>query len=479
MKKYANQEDRKLKVVIGGAGPAGLTASYLLSKMGVASQVFEADKNVGGIAKTVEHNGFLFDLGGHRFFTKIKPVEDLWIQVMGESMPTRKRVSSIYYNKKIFDYPLNPKNVLTNMGLLESSKIFLSYLGARLLTSREKGCFEDYVSSRFGRRLYETFFKNYTEKIWGMPCSEINHMWASQRIKDMTFTSVAKSALTGSDANIRSLIQEFMYPDYGAGQMWDRMADEVESHGGSIKTQSRISSVNINADKVESVGVENQEGKSVVSVNHFISSLPLRDLILMINPTPPSDVLDAARKLKYREFIVVALILDEKNSRPENWIYVHDEKVKVGRIQFYNNWSPYLSPSEDKTCIGVEYFCNEGDGLWNTCDSRLVDMAYKEFDSLELFKQHPKLVDSRVVRVKKAYPVYDLGYRENLETVKKYIESIKNLSTIGRAGLHKYNNMDHSMLTAIYAVENIYGAYKDVWSINERGEYHEKKPEPA
>ncbi len=462
------------RVLVGGSGPAGLTAAYLLSKRGVPNEVHETESDVGGIAKTVRYGGCRFDLGGHRFFTKIKIVKELWSEVMDEEMPVRKRISSIYYNNKFFNYPLSTLNVLKNLGLIESVIIFMSYIKARVLGSGKTGSFEDYVVYRFGRRLYETFFKTYTEKIWGVPCSEIRDVWAAQRIKDMSFTSVLKSTILNNRKNIRSLIDEFQYPKYGPGQMWEKMIEKTKTMGGNIVTESEVVGVNLDGNIVKSVSVKRSGEIRDLSVDHFITTLPLKDLILMIQPIPPQKVIAAAKRLKYRELIVIALIIDEANSWRETWIYIHDKKVGVSRIQNYNNWSSHMVSSEDKTCIGMEYFCFEGDEIWNMYDDKLIKLASDELVSLSFFDVKSKSVDGKVVRVKKAYPVYDIGFRENVKTIIGYLSTIDNLHSIGRNGMHRYNNMDHSMLTALYAVENIFGAKHNIWSINEEQTYHEK-----
>ncbi|MBU0762304.1 MAG: NAD(P)/FAD-dependent oxidoreductase [Candidatus Altiarchaeota archaeon] len=464
-----------MKVIIGGGGPAGLTAAYLLSKKGFSSTVYEAGDDVGGIAKTVEYKGYLFDLGGHRFFTKMKRVESIWHDVLGDEFLVRSRLSRIYYNGKFFNYPLKLTNVVYNMGIAESFAVFLSYVKSALLPKRPDDSFEDYVINRFGKRLYETFFRIYTEKVWGMPCTEIRAEWAAQRIKGMSFTSVVKTLIFGNKGDIKSLIERFHYPRYGPGQLWKKMAEDIQGNGGEVFLNSKIVGVNVSKNMVDSVRVSEKNKVRDVELDYFISTLPLKDLVLMIKPKPPQDVLDAAKKLRYRDFLIVSLIIDKKSTWPDNWIYIHDKNQKVGRIQNYVNWSPYMVPEKDKACVGMEYFCFEGDETWNMKDDKLIALASRELTELGLIEERRYVVDGTVVRVKKAYPVYDMEYRRHLDKIIKYLSPVENMYTIGRNGTHKYNNMDHSMLTSIYAVENIEGAKNNIWAVNTDQEYHETK----
>ncbi len=462
-----------MRVLIGGGGPAGLTASYLLSGKGVKARLYERDGDVGGIAKTVKYKGCLFDLGGHRFFTKIKKVDEIWAGLMGEDLLTRHRLSRIYYKRRFFNYPLRPTNVILNVGLVESALVFLSYLKSQLIPQKSEVSFEDYVVNRFGRRLYETFFRTYTEKVWGMSCGEIRAEWASQRIKDMSFMSVLKNSLFRGSDSIKSLIDEFKYPKHGPGQMWERMSERIVAAGGGIYLNSEIVGVHIEKDRVESVSIKCNGKVREEGLDHFVSTLPLDDLMRMLTPTPPEQVIRAAEKLRYRDFLIVALMLDRRDTWPDTWIYIHDKRQKVGRIQNYNNWSPYMVSEKGMTCVGMEYFCFEGDELWSMPDAKLISLASGELTELSLIDGKSSVIDGTVVRVRKAYPVYDAHYRQNLEVVIKYLSQIKNLQTIGRNGTHRYNNMDHSMLTAMYAVENIGGAKHNIWEVNAEQDYHE------
>jgi len=460
-----------MKTVIIGAGPAGLTAAYELSRRNLSVTVLEKEDDVGGIAKTIDYKGYKFDLGGHRFFTKISPVMELWLKIMGDKFLIRQRLSRIYYKGKFFSYPLKLANVIMNLGVIESFLIFISYVHAKISPYPREDSFEEYIVNRFGSRLYRMFFKSYTEKVWGIPCTEIKSEWAAQRITGMSLTSVLKTTFLGNRNNkIKSLIEQFHYPREGPGQLWNIMKNEVKKNGGDVLLKQRVTSIKIDGNMVTSLRTD--EG-SVYAADQFINTMPLRDLIESMTPTPPNEVIAAAKKLKYRDFITVALITEKESIWPDNWLYIHDRKYRVGRIQNYKNWSPYMVPDEKKSCIGMEYFAFEGDDLWTMKDERLIDLATEELLGLSLISDKSLVTDGKVVRVEKTYPVYDLLYLENLKTVKDYLGGISNLSTIGRNGMHRYNNMDHSMLTAILDVDNLMGAHHDLWQVNAEQEYLE------
>jgi len=466
------------KVVITGAGPAGLTAAYELCKAGIESLVLEKDNIVGGLARTVNYNGYYFDMGGHRFFTKVKVVEDMWHMVLGENFLRRSRLSRIYYNKRYFYYPLRALNTLSGLGVWNSFLILISYLWARLFPEKPEETFEQWVSNRFGKRLYKTFFKTYTEKVWGIPCSEIRAEWAAQRIKGLSLLTALKNALLDKQnphkgAIIKTLIDSFHYPKLGPGMMWEKVANLVQNDGSEVRLGTEVEKIFWTNDKIDSLEVKFNGQKELVKGTHFISTMPIRELIQKFEPSVSEDVLNAATGLNYRDFLTVVIIINKRDVFPDNWIYIHDPKAKVGRIQNFKNWSPYMVPDPDKTCLGLEYFCFEGDGLWTMSNQELIELGKKDLEILGLV-QPSEIEDGTVVRMQKAYPVYDSTYKESLQVIRQFLDQFQNLQLIGRNGMHKYNNQDHSMLTAMLAVKNILGANYDLWQVNADQEYHEE-----
>jgi len=459
-------------VVIIGGGPAGLTAAYQLSKAGLPSVVLEKDRVVGGISRTATHNGYRFDIGGHRFFTKVPAVEAMWREVLAEAdFLRRQRLSRIYYNKRFFHYPLRPANALLGLGLWNSALILASYIKAQLFPQRPEDTFERWVSNRFGERLYRTFFKTYTEKVWGIRCHEISAEWAAQRIKGLSLLSAVKNALLQQQSPhksrvIKTLIDAFDYPRLGPGMMWETVAARVHE----VRLGAEVKKIFWSADRIEAVETGNG---SRVEGSHFVSSMPLRELIEGLSPAAPAAVRAAADGLKYRDFLTVALILNRGDVFPDNWIYIHDPDVKMGRIQNYKNWSPDMVPDAGATCLGLEYFCFAGDKLWTMRDEELIALGKREIEMLGLARADD-MVDGCVVRMPKAYPVYDAGYGEHLRVVREFLGTLTNLQVIGRNGMHRYNNQDHSMLTAMLAVENIRGAHHDLWGVNDEREYIEE-----
>jgi protoporphyrinogen oxidase len=458
-------------ILVLGAGPAGLTAGYLLGKAGRKAIVLEAEDQVGGIAKTVEHDGYRFDLGGHRFFTKSVEVDALWHEVLGDEFLLRPRMSRIYWNNRYLDYPLRGPDVIRKLGPIELARCMASYLRAAVRRNKVDDSLEDWVSNRFGRRLFELFFKSYTEKVWGVPTSEIRAEWAAQRIKGLSFFSAAKAAFFGNkDNEVKSLISEFNYPRFGPGQMWEAMTAAIHGQGGDVRLEERVEGLEIADGRVVRVtaGGETYEDPAAV-----ISSLPLREIVEMASPPPPQDVLDAARGLRYRDFLTVALVVDGEDLFPDNWIYIHEPGVRVGRIQNFRSWSPWMVPDPDKACVGLEYFCFEGDDLWTMADDDLVDLAAGELAQLRLAAKS-KVDRGYPTRVPKAYPIYDADYAERVATIRVWLDGIENLQQVGRNGLHRYNNSDHSMLTAMRAVDNVLaGAHHDIWEVNAESVYHE------
>ncbi|MBA2302411.1 MAG: NAD(P)/FAD-dependent oxidoreductase [Acidobacteria bacterium] len=467
--------DRPRHIIIG-AGPAGLTAAYALARQRLAPLVLEADNQVGGIARTAEYRGFRFDIGGHRFFTKVRAVRELWRSMLGPDMLRRPRLSRIYYQGKFFDYPLKPMNALSGLGVLNSARVLLSYVAARIRPIHPETSFEDWVSNRFGRRLYRIFFKTYTEKVWGIPCHRIGAQWAAQRIKNLSLLTAITSMLFGKKGGrgeITTLIDEFEYPRLGPGMMWEAFARDVEQHGGEVRLSAPVRRLQHDRRRIMAVEYESGGSSQTVAAESVISSMPLRTLIQQLEPPPPAAVLSAADTLHYRDFLTVALIIDAPTLFPDNWIYVHDPRVRLGRIQNFKNWSPEMVPDQSKTCLGLEYFCFEGDDLWAMPDADLVTLGAREIEAIGLLKGG-RVLDGMVVRMPKAYPVYDEGYESALAVVREYLDGFANLQVAGRNGMHKYNNQDHSMVTALLAVQNTLGGSHDVWAVNADDEYHEE-----
>jgi protoporphyrinogen oxidase len=463
-------ENPQTTLVLGG-GPAGLTAGYLLGKAGRDVVVLEAEDQVGGLAKTVEVDGYRFDLGGHRFFTKSVEVDTLWHEVLGEEFLLRPRMSRIFWNNRYLDYPLRGPDVIKKLGPVELARCMASYLRAAARRNKVDNSLEDWVSNRFGRRLFELFFKTYNEKVWGVPASEIRAEWAAQRIKGLSFFSAAKAAFFGNKGNkVKSLISEFNYPRFGPGQMWDAMTEAIEEQGGEVRLESPVDRLELAGNRVVEVSAA---GVTYTLPDSVISSLPLRNMVEMISPPPPQEVLDAARGLRYRDFLTVALVVDGEDLFPDNWIYIHEPSVQVGRIQNYRSWSPWMVPDPDKACVGLEYFCFAGDELWTMDDDALVELASRELEQLGLAPRS-KVERGFATRVPKAYPIYDADYAERVAVVRSWLDGIENLQQVGRNGLHRYNNSDHSMLTAMRAVDNLLaGAHHDIWEVNAESVYHE------
>jgi protoporphyrinogen oxidase len=463
--------------VIAGAGPAGLTAAWLLARNGVPPLVLEQDHQVGGLARTVEYKGFRFDIGGHRFFTKVGAVEKLWRAMLGPEMLRRPRLSRIYYGGKFFDYPLKPMNALGGLGIGNSLLVLLSYLWIRVKPITPEVSFEDWVSNRFGRRLYRIFFKTYTEKVWGIPCNRIGAQWAAQRIKGLSlFTAVINMLLRGArrpgTKQIKTLIEEFEYPRLGPGMMWEAFRVEVERLGGRVELRMPVQKVLHDGTRITAIEYGAAQRRRI-DVDRFVSTMPLRELVHKLDPPAPEPIRAAASRLSYRDFLTVALIIDAPELFPDNWIYVHDPRVRLGRIQNFKNWSPAMVPDQRQTCLGLEYFCFEGDGLWTMADRDLIQLGERELRQIGLLGS-ARVVDGTVVRMPKAYPVYDEGFMDSLAVIKDYLVRFANLQVAGRNGMHKYNNQDHSMVTAVLAAQNLLGEHHDVWSVNADDEYQEE-----
>ena len=466
------------RVVVIGAGPAGLTAAYQLVKEGVRPVVLEADDIVGGISRTVERDGWRFDIGGHRFFTKVGEVEALWHEILDdEAFLLRPRMSRIFYRGKLFDYPLKAFNALRGLGIVEAVRCVLSYIWARINPPKDQSHFEGWVSARFGRRLYGIFFKTYTEKVWGVPATEIQADWAAQRIKNLSlFTAIYRALVPQrGKKDVTSLIEEFEYPRLGPGMMWERCRDLVLERGGEIRMKTSVVGIEHVDGRAVAVVCERDGVRERIECDEVISSMPIGELLRAMTPQPPAKVVTAATRLRHRDFLTVALVVPESASFPDNWIYVHEPHVRLGRVQNFRSWSPYMV-KEGFTCLGLEYFVNVGDDLWTMADEDLVTLATKEIETLGLVK--PGSVSAGyVVRMPKAYPVYDEEYTANVDVLREWLAtSAVNVQPVGRNGMHRYNNQDHSMMTAMLAVENILSdAGHDLWAVNVEEEYHEEK----
>jgi protoporphyrinogen oxidase len=470
-------------VVIIGAGPAGLTAGYVLAKAGIKVTVLEADPTyVGGIARTASYKGYHFDIGGHRFFSKSKEVEDLWSEILPHDMLDRPRSSRIYYRGKFYSYPLKGLEALFNLGIVEAGLCVASYAKARLFPTPDPRNLEDWVTNQFGSRLFSIFFKTYTEKVWGIPCKEISADWAAQRIQGLSLSTAVKNALfpkrdVARDKVVKTLIDSFRYPRKGPGMMWEACARRIEAMGGKVVLGRKVTGCAYDPRSgpwtVTHVGADGSEQQT--TADEVISSAPIRDLARGLRPSlsPKADA--AARALGYRDFLTVVLIAPDRNAFTDNWIYVHDPTVLVGRVQNFKSWSPEMVPDPKMACYGLEYFCFEGDGLWSSSDSDLVERGKREMDQLGLLRA-ADVVDACVVRQPKAYPVYDDAYSAHVATIREEIDArFPGLHLVGRNGMHKYNNQDHAMMTAMLCAKNIIAGAPlyDVWRVNQDAEYHE------
>ncbi len=477
----------ELSVVVIGAGPAGLTAAYELTKAGHASAVtiLEADDVVGGISRTVLRDGWRFDIGGHRFFTKVRAVDDLWWEILGqENFLSRPRQSRIFYRGKLYDYPLVTMNVLRNLGPIEALRCVASYVWVRIHPPKNRDTLEGFIAARFGWRLYQHFFKAYNEKVWGVPASELSADWGAQRIKDLSLFRAMKDALTpkrfakrDKSKMVTSLIDEFNYPKFGPGMMWEVAADKVVAAGANLEFDRRVTGIHHGEGGATAVVAVDRAGvEHVYPCTHVVSSMPIGALCAAMQPPVDATTGAAAADLRYRDHLTVALVVPQKYSFTDNWVYIHDPEVQVGRVQNYGSWSPFMV-KDGRTCLGLEYFVNEGDAMWTKSDADLIEQGRREMHTLGLIDDPSQVEAAYVVRMAKAYPVYDEMYQDNVETMRKWLAAnTPNVFPCGRNGMHRYNNQDHSMLTAMLSVENILtGTEHDVWSVNVEAEYHEEQ----
>ena len=465
-----------------GAGPAGLTAAFELLKHDAGVTVLEKDPaQVGGLARTAQYKGYRFDIGGHRFFSKNQEVEDVWTEILGSEMLTRGRLSRIYYRGRFFAYPIKAANALWNLGPLEAARCLASYAWARVRLIKNPRSLEDWVRNQFGWRLYSIFFKTYTEKVWGISTKELSADWAAQRIKSLDLWLVIRNAVLPRRGPrqrgeiVTTLIDKFRYPRLGPGQMWERVAEICAAKGHPVKLGRSIVRIDHADGLVRRVVTQTASGEVEEHAgSEFISSIPIRELIAKLEPPAPEPVRKTAASLSYRDFISIALMVDRPDLFPDNWIYVHDPSVKVGRVQNFKNWSPSMVPDQTKTCLGLEYFCFEGDGLWNMEDSALIELARSEVAQLGICSAD-EVFDGVVGRQPKAYPVYDDTYQSKVQVVRDHLQAhLTNLHLIGRNGMHKYNNQDHSMVTALIVARNIAGGTPlDPWKVNADAVYHE------
>jgi protoporphyrinogen oxidase len=476
-------------VAIIGAGPAGLTAGYLLTKAGLSVAIIEKDaRYVGGISRTVEHEGYRFDIGGHRFFSKSQAVVDLWNEILPDDFISRPRMSRIYYEGKFYSYPLRAFEALWNLGLVRSTLCMASFAMAKLFPRRTVKSFEDWTTNQFGFKLYSIFFKTYTEKVWGMPCDEMSADWAAQRIKGLSLWGAVVDGLKRSlglnkrpndGMATKTLLETFRYPRLGPGMMWEAARDKILTAGGDIRMGHALKQLACDGHGGWRMTATGPKGESVIAARHVISSAPMRELAARLHPLPETGL--QAKQLKYRDFLTVALKVRSADLFPDNWIYIHDSQVKVGRIQNFRSWSPEMVPDEGVACVGLEYFCFEGDGLWSMADADLVALATREMKILGLVDPE-QVIGGVVVRQEKAYPVYDEDYAANVAAMREELERLyPSLHLVGRNGMHRYNNQDHAMMTAMLTVENILAGARvyDTWCVNEDAEYHEAGDEGA
>ena len=462
----------KKKVIIIGAGPSGLAAGYELSKNGFDVVVLEKDDIVGGLSKTINFKNELFDLGPHRFFTKNREVKQLWVEILGKDFLEVNRITRIYYKNTFFSYPVKPIEVLKKLGIVEAFKVAIDFFKAKFfLRNLKPQTIEDWITKNFGARLFKMFFKTYTEKVWGISCNEIEAEWAGQRIKNLSFLSAILHSL-GISRSVKSLVEKFNYPRLGAGMMYAKMAEEIKKKGGKIICGAEVLSVKNDSNAINSVITSSKDGHFEWKADYFLSSMPITELIKNFSSKPPIEVSKAVDSLYYRSHITVNLIVNKKDIFPDNWIYVHEESVKMARLSSYTNFSKEMSKA-GHGLIACEYFTFESDNLWNKKDEDLKSLAIDELEKLKFLSDY-QVIDWFVLREKLAYPAYYSGYKNSLDIIRAHLERYKNFQTIGRGGMYRYNNMDHAILTGILAARNILGERNNLWQVNAEYEYHEE-----
>ena len=451
-------------VVVIGAGPAGLGAGWELARCGQRPLILEAGPRLGGIARTEPFRGFYFDIGGHRFLTRVAEIQALWESTLGSDLLLVRRLSRIYYQGRFFSYPLHFGNALFTLGPLESARIVASYLKAQAFPTDQEESFEQWVSNRFGRRLYRIFFKTYTEKVWGIPCDRLRAEWAAQRIMGLSLVAVVANALFGT-RNAKTLADQFYYPRRGPGMMWEALGREVTHRGGRVQMASPVVRLEHAAGRIRTVSLHRCGRDESIRPAAVIATLPINRLVQILDPPPPAAVLQAAAGLFHRALVLVGLIIADQRMFPDQWIYVHSPQVRVGRIQNFKNWSAGMCPDPAWMNIGMEYFCEAGDRLWSMPDAELVALAARELAELGLAPD-AAVRDGFVVRQPDAYPVYDEHYAAHLDVLRAFLGGFENLQTVGRNGMHRYNNMDHAMQTGILAARNVLGQRHDLWAVN-------------
>ena len=472
-------------VVVIGAGPAGLTAALELAEGGRPVLVVESDPEyVGGIARTVRYKGFGLDIGGHRFYTKIDEIMEWWRRVLPDDFIEVQRQSRIYFRRRFIDYPLAARDVFRKLGAHQSVMCVLSYIRRRLFPIRPVLSYRDWITNHFGDRLFHIFFESYTEKVWGIRCTEISADWAAQRVKGLSLRDTIVNAIRkgnrDSEGNvITTLIDRFYYPRLGCGMLWEAARDRIVERGGAIEMDRTVRRVVWDGPRVLAIeSVDGNGGHRRQECGAVISSMALRELVRAFDPAPPRSVLDAAAHLHYRDFLTVALIVDREDCFSDNWIYIHDPGVKVGRIQNFKNWSPEMVPRPGVSMLGLEYFCFEGDGLWSASDEELIEQATRELDQIGLASAG-EVSDGVVVRQPKAYPVYDRNYKASVDVIREWLGGFENLWSAGRNAMHQYNNQDHSMMTALIATRNLMRTdMRDPWLVTHDAGYFEERKTP-
>lgn len=464
-------------IYILGAGRAGLAAAYTLTQQGQTVVVAEQDSKVGGLAKSIEYQGFILDLGPHRFYTKILPVIKLWNEVLGSDRVTVSRLTRIYYSGKYFSYPLKALEVLFALGLVENIRIFFSYLAAKLLPNRHPGNFSEWVTAKFGKRLFEIFFEAYTEKLWGIPCTEISAEWAAQRIKGLSLLKALRTAFFGSDGKVKSPIDQFQFPRLGSGQLYDKISDYLLEKNQEILLNTEVVRVHEYNNRVTQLTLRNRHTgvESTVGCSAVISSVPLNTLVeKMILPRPCKQILLLARSLKFRNTILVYLIVEGSQLFPDNWLYINEPSVSVGRVTNFANWSPQMLPNHHQTPLCCEYWCNFGEPIWQQPEAELLSLAEQELRKIGLLRNE-KIAAGFAVRLPRTYPIYAGDYKHILSEIKTYIKQFENLQVVGRYGAFKYNNQDHSLLMGILAAQNVLSPGKhNLWEVNPDSEYVEE-----